>query len=144
MGKAVDAAPNLKVDPAVAGVFEEVVLLCEFVGAVSEFDSDILRAVERGVEVEVANVEGGKLGAGTQEDAVKEEFGKFKGSSWGAYVSGKSNAVATDGDARAVRIGFLGADFANQFGVSDFFVAVGMDIFKSDEKEGVSAFGAFA
>ena len=65
LGKAVDAAPNLEVDPAVAGVFEEVVFLCEFVRDVAEFESDVLRAVERGVEVEVADVEGGELGAGT-------------------------------------------------------------------------------
>ena len=31
LGKAVNTTTNLKVDPAVAGVFEEVVLLCEFV-----------------------------------------------------------------------------------------------------------------
>ena len=65
MGKAVNAAPNLEVDPIVAGVFEEVVFLCEFVGDVAEFDLDVLGAVNRGVEVEVYDVEGGKLGAGT-------------------------------------------------------------------------------
>ena len=51
MGKAVNASPNLEVDPTVTGVFKEVVFLCEFVGDVSEFDSDALWAVERGVEV---------------------------------------------------------------------------------------------
>ena len=35
MGKAVNAAPNLEVDPTVTGVFKEVVLLCEFVGDVA-------------------------------------------------------------------------------------------------------------
>ena len=30
------------------------------------------------MEVEVAYVEGGELGAGEQEDAVEDEFGKFK------------------------------------------------------------------
>ena len=144
MGKAVNAAPNLEVDPIVAGVFEEVVFLCEFVGDVAEFDSDLLGAVERGVEVKVADVKGGELGAGTREDAVKDEFGEFKGSSWDADVSGKANVVATDGDARAVGIGFFGADFSNHFGVSDFFAAVCGDIFEADEEEGVGAFDAFA
>ena len=55
--------------------------MCEFVWDVAEFDSDILRVVDRGVEVEVADVEGGKLGAGTQEDVVEDKFGKFKVSS---------------------------------------------------------------
>ena len=48
-----------KVDPAVAGIFEKVVFLCEFVRYVAEFDSDVLWAVERGEEVEVAYVGGG-------------------------------------------------------------------------------------
>ena len=144
LGKAVNAAPDIKVDPAVAGVFEEVVFLCEFVGDVAEFDSDVLGAVERGVEIEVADVKGGKIGAGTLEEAVKDKFGEFKGSSWGAEISGKANAVAVNGDARAVGIVFFGADFANHFGVNDFFAAVGGDILEADEEEGVGAFGAFA
>ena len=49
MGKAVNAAPNFEVDPAVVSVFVEVVILCEFIGDVSEFDLDLLRAVEWGV-----------------------------------------------------------------------------------------------
>ena len=89
MGKAVNAAPNIELDPTVMGVFEEVVFLCKFVGGVAEFDPNVLGLVERGVEVEVFDVEEGELGAGTREDAVKDEFGEFKGSSWGADVAGK-------------------------------------------------------
>ena len=144
MGKAVNATPNLEVDPAVAGVFEEVVFLCKFFRYIVEDDLDVLGLVERGEEVEVANVEGGELGAGTQEEAVKDEFGEFKGRSWGADVSGKENAVAADGDAHAVGIVFFGEDFANQFGVSYFFAAVCEDIFKADDEEGVGAFDTFA
>ena len=140
----VNAAPNFEVDPAVVGVFERVVLLYEFVSDVAEFDSDVLWAVKRGEEVEVADVEGGKLGAGTREESVEDEFGEFKGSSWGSDISGKANAVAADGDARAVGILFFGADFANHFGVSDFFAAAGGDIFEADEEEGVGAFDTFA
>ena len=51
MGEAVNAAPNIEVDPTVAGAFEEVVFLCEFLRDVAKLDSDVLRAVERGVEV---------------------------------------------------------------------------------------------
>ena len=65
MGKAVNAVPNIEVYPTVVGVFEEVVLLCEFVGDVAEFDSDVIGAVNRGVEVEVDDVKGGEFGAGT-------------------------------------------------------------------------------
>ena len=45
MGKAVNAAPNFEVDPAVAGVLEEIIFLCDFLGDVAEFDSDVLGAV---------------------------------------------------------------------------------------------------
>ena len=58
LGKAINAALNIKVDPAVVGMFKEVVFLCKFVGDVAEFDSEVIGAVERGVEVEVADVEG--------------------------------------------------------------------------------------
>ena len=115
----------------------------EFVGDVAEFDSDILWAVERGVEVEVADVEGGKIVSGTRYDAVEDKFGKFKGSSWGANISRKANGVDTDGDARAVGILLFGADFSNHFGVSDFFAAIGGDIFEADEEEGVGVFDTF-
>ena len=115
MGKAVNAAPNLEIDPTVTGLFDEVVFLCKFVGDVAEFDSDVLGAVNRGVEVEVVYVEGGKLGAGMREDAVKDEFGEFKGSSWGADVAGKANEVAADGDARAVVIVFWGRTLQTTF-----------------------------
>ena len=63
LGKAINAAPNFELDPAVAAVFEEVVFLCEFFGDVAEFDSDVFGAVEWGVEVEVPDVERGKLDA---------------------------------------------------------------------------------
>ena len=49
MGKAVNAAPDFEVDPAVVSVFVEVVFLCEFIGDVAEFDSDLLSTVEWGV-----------------------------------------------------------------------------------------------
>ena len=52
--------------------------------------------------------------------------------------------VAADGDARAVGITLFWADFANHFGVSDFFSAFGEDIFEADEEEVFSAFDAFA
>ena len=75
MGKTVNAAPNSKVDPIVKGVFEEVVFLCELVRDVAEFGSDVLGSVKRGVEVKVADAKGGKLGAETREEAIKDEFG---------------------------------------------------------------------
>ena len=89
------------------------------------------------MQVEVANVKCGELGAEAREDAVENEFGNFKGCCRGVDVSGKGDAISADGDARAVGIALLWADLAKHFGVSDFFSAVGGDIFKADEEEGV-------
>ena len=52
--------------------------------------------------------------------------------------------VAADGDVLMVGIFLFGADFENHFGVSDFFAAVGRNIFEADEEEGVGAFDVFA
>ena len=96
------------------------------------------------MQVEVANVKRGKLGSGAQEDAVEDELVKFKGCCRGANVTGKVDAISTNGDARAVGIAFLWTDLANHFGVSDFISAVGGDIFESDEEEGVGSLDTLA
>ena len=65
------------------------------------------------MQVEVANIKRGELGAGAREDVVENELGKFKGCCRGADVAGKGDAIAADGDARAVGIALLWADLAN-------------------------------
>ena len=96
------------------------------------------------MQVEVANFKRGELGAEAREDAVEDELGKFKGCCRGANVTGKVDAISTNGDARAVGIALLWADLANHFGVSNFLSAVGGDIFEADEEEGVGSFDTFA
>ena len=77
-------------------------------------------AVEGGLQVEVANVKRGELGAGARENAVENELGKFKECCRDADVAGKGGAISSNGDARAVGIALLWADLANHFDVSDF------------------------
>ena len=96
------------------------------------------------MQVEVANVKRGELGAGAQEDAVENELGMFKGFCRVAIVAGKGDAISADGNAREVGIALLWADLANHFGVSDFLSAVGRDIFKADEEEGVGSLESLA
>ena len=72
------------------------------------------------MQVAVANVKRGELGAGAREDAVENELGKFKGCCRGDDVSGKGDAISSNGDAHAVRIALIWADLTNHFGVSDF------------------------
>ena len=72
------------------------------------------------MQVEFANIKRGELGAWAREDAVKNELGKFKRCCRGADVSGKGDAISSNGDARVVGIALLWADLANHFGVSVF------------------------
>ena len=72
------------------------------------------------MQVEVANVKHGELGAGAREDAVENKLGKFKVCCRGANVAGKGDAISSNGDAHVVGIALLWADLANHFGVSDF------------------------
>ena len=62
------------------------------------------------MQVEVANVKRGELGAGEREDDVENELGKFKGCCRGADITGKGDAISSNGDARAVGIALLRAD----------------------------------
>ena len=59
------------------------------------------------MQVEVANVKRGELGAGAQEDAVENKLGKFKVLCRGADVARKGDVISADGDARAVGIVLL-------------------------------------
>ena len=61
LGEAVDATTDLEVHPAVVGYGGEVVFGDELVGNVVDFDADVFIAVEWGAEVEVFDVETGKL-----------------------------------------------------------------------------------
>ena len=56
------------------------------------------------MQVEVANVKRGELGAKAQEDAVEDKLGKSKGCCRGADVAEEGDSFSSDGDAHAVVI----------------------------------------
>ncbi len=61
--------------------------------------------------------------------------------SLGAYVSGVSYVIATNGDACSVSIvTLLGSDLANNLGVGDFSAALNWDLVMQDREEGVGVF----
>ena len=66
------ATSDFEVDPTVVNAGGKVVFFDEFVGDVGELDFDVFITFEWSLEVEVAAVKGGKLGAGAGEDAVKD------------------------------------------------------------------------
>ena len=84
------------------------------------------------------------MAPGRKRKLLKTSLGSSREAVWVPTSPGKSNAVATNGDTRAVGVDFFGADFVDHFGVSDFFAVVCGDIFEADDEEGVGAFDAFA
>ncbi len=77
LGETVHAMAHFKVDPGVAGNLIELVLVNEFLGDVRKLDADVLWPVERGVEIEILEVHGGKPGVTLGENTVDKQFDKF-------------------------------------------------------------------
>ena len=71
--------------------FHEVVFLDELFGDVAQFDADILRSVQRCLEVKFVNVKSDKLGSFTGKDDVGQELDKVEGSGLCSDVAGISD-----------------------------------------------------
>ncbi len=129
LGETVHATAHFKVEPGVIGKLVELVLVNELLGDVSKLDADILWPVERGVEIEILEVHGGKISVTLGENTVDEQFYKF-------------DVVAANGDVRTVSVvSLLWPDLANDLGLCDFLVAlVGWDHVVKNGEEGVGAF----
>ncbi len=74
LGETVHATAHFKVDPGVAGNIVELVLVDKFLGEVCKLDADVLWSVERGVQIEVFEVHGGKPGITLGENTVDKQF----------------------------------------------------------------------
>ncbi len=66
-----------KVDPGVAGNLIKLVIVNAFLGDVRKLDADVLWTVERGVQIEVLEVHGGKPCITLGENTVDKQFDKF-------------------------------------------------------------------
>ncbi len=77
LGETVHAMAHFEADPGVMGKLVEFVLINEFLGDVSKLDANVLWLVERGVEIEVLEVHGGKPSITLGENTVDEQFDKF-------------------------------------------------------------------
>ncbi len=62
LGETVHAMAHFEVDPGIAGNLIELVLFDEFLGDVRKLDADVLWTVERGLQIEVFEIHGGKPG----------------------------------------------------------------------------------
>ena len=68
-------------------VFLEVLSFNEIMWGVAQIDADVLRSIQRGLEVDVFDVKGDKLGTFAVNDAVEEELDDANGSCFGTDVS---------------------------------------------------------
>ena len=75
---------------------------------VQELDADIFRAVKRGLEIEVRDIEREKLGVFSREDAIYDKLDEIQGRNFGTNVTRVADAIAADGDAGAIGVGFSG------------------------------------
>ncbi len=77
LGETVHAMAHFEVDPGVADNLVELVLIYEFLGDVRKLDADVFWPVERGVQIEVLEVHGGKPGITLGENTIEEQFDEF-------------------------------------------------------------------
>jgi hypothetical protein len=77
LGETVHAMVHFEVDPGVARNLIELVLGDEFLGDVHMLHADVLWTVERGVQIEVFEIHGGKPGVILRENTVEEQFDEF-------------------------------------------------------------------
>ena len=91
----------------------EVVIFDYFFGDVSQFDEDILRSVQRYLEVEILYVKSDKPGAFTGKEVVEKELDEVKGSGPGSDVSMLSDVMDSNSDASAIGIRLLGTKSTN-------------------------------
>ena len=75
---------------------------------VRELDADIFRAVERGLEIEVRDIQRDKLGVFSREDAIQYNIDKIQGISFGTNVTRVADVLAADGDVGAIGVVFSG------------------------------------
>ena len=122
-----------RVYPTITGFVDKAIILDEIFGDVGELYAGVFKAVEWGVEVEVADVKSSKAGIETGDNTVKDNFGKFKGAGWNANIARVANALATDGDASEISIVLVWLDFTHYFDVCDPFAAVTGDVVVCDE-----------
>ena len=107
---------------------------------VGELDADIFREAERGLEIEVRDIECDKLGVFSIEDDIQDKLDKIQGSSFGTNATRVIDVIAADGDAGAIGVGLFRACDTYHFGVGDLFAMLLWDVLISDDLEGIGAF----
>jgi hypothetical protein len=84
------------------------------------FNVDIFRVRHWSIEVEFLEVNGAKTCAWAQKNAVEKQHDEFERCGVGSHITREADAIATDGDAGAIRIILFRPHFTYHHGVADF------------------------
>ena len=135
---------DLEVDPSVVDEVLEIILVDEVLGDVGELDLTVLGIIERRGKIVVPDVVANESGAFARENTVEKKFAKVEGRGFGSGVAIVHTKFSHDGDARPVRVVFLGAEFADDLSGGDAAAAIKRDVFVEDGAKGVGALHALA
>ena len=103
--EAVNNVADFKVNPTAAvDLVQKIVLFDEIFGYVAQFDADIFRAVQQGLEVEGFNIKCDKLCALLGNDAVEDKIYQIDRGSLGAVIARIGDILACYGDASVAGI----------------------------------------
>ncbi len=139
LGKTITSLASFKVDPTITILTGEIVFFNELCRYVQDLDADVFWVRHGSVEVEVLQVDQAKLCPFLRQDTVEKKFDQFKQSRVGADVTWEANAIATNGDAGAIRIIFIRTHFTYYHGMAHIFLFMQRYVVIVNEKEGVSA-----
>ena len=102
----------------------------------------ILRSIHWCLEVKAFCVKADKARITTIQNTVNNEIDKIEGTCGRAYISGITDAAASDGDVCRIGILLLRSDFTHNHVVGNLFSYVSRDILKSNDAEHVCALHA--
>ncbi len=137
MGQAVATLADFKVNPSITVKACKLVFVDELVGDFQDFDANVFRLRHGSVKVEVFEVDRAKAGTFPREYTVEEELEKLQRCCVSTHIARVADAVATNSDLCAVRVGLVWTDFAYDHGMAYFLSLVQRDVAVVNAKERV-------
>ena len=125
LGNAITALENFEVNPTNTLATFKFVFLNEFCWNFCDFYVDIFRVRHWGIKVEVFEFNGAEACAWVRKHTVEKQLDKLKGRSVGSNITQDANAIATNGDAGAIRIVFIKPHFTYHHDVANFLSFMG-------------------
>ena len=139
MFEARHALLDFDVDEPIRYHIPKIILKYDFFRNDTDGHSHIFEIFEGCAVIEILDVDGAEAGMVGGDDAVQQHFDGGERSAGGGGVSGVVQAIAADGEADAVDLGFEGADGGDEAAIGDFFG--GGDAGPRNEEDSVVASG---